>query len=243
MPIIAMSGMLSFFSDINIQDILITILVLCISLSFHEAAHAWAAYKLGDDTAALAGRLTLNPLAHLDPVGALVFLVARIGWAKPVPINPTRFDKKHSMKKGIVLTSLAGPLSNLLLAVGSAILLYVVLTIGLLTDSTGSNAIISILISLFSVLYSANVGLAVFNLLPMPPLDGYKVFGAMLPNKLYYKIMGFERYIGIAFLLLFFLGRGVLSTVLGAIRVPFDFIIMSPVDYLFSMLWQALGIF
>ena len=77
----------------------------------------------------------------------------------------------------------------------------------------------------------------------MPPLDGYKIFGAMLPNKLYYKIMGFERYIGIAFLLLFFLGRGVLTTVLSAIRIPFNFIILSPLEYLFTMLWQALGIF
>jgi Zn-dependent protease len=246
MPIAALGGLLGNFGNFSnpnfIRNFLITILVLCISLSFHEAAHAWAAYRLGDDTAALQGRLTLNPLAHLDPIGSLVFIIGGIGWARPVPINSARFDRKVSMKKGIVLTSLAGPMSNLVLAAASAVLFFLVQTVGALTGLAATNLILSLLDDLFLMMYSANVSLAVFNLLPVPPLDGYKVFGAALPGSLYYKLMDYERYIGLVFLLLVFFGRGILGSILSVIRWPFDQLILVPLQALFNWLWQILGL-
>lgn len=240
MPILALSGLLTNLANFNIQGILITILILCISLSFHEAAHAWAAYRLGDDTAALQGRLTLNPLAHLDPIGALVFLVAGIGWAKPVPINPTRFNRKYSMKTGLMLTSLAGPSANLLLAIVAAVLHAVTLVIAL---AIGRDTLITTLLaSLFFNLYWANTVLAIFNLLPMPPLDGYKIFGAILPNRLYYSIMKYERYIGLVFLALVLFGGSILSNILQVIRVPFDFVLWTPIHWLAQQLVYVLGL-
>ncbi len=242
MPTFALSGLLGNFANFDIQELLITILVLCISLSFHEAAHAWAAFRLGDDTAALQGRLTLNPLAHLDPIGSLVFLIARIGWAKPVPINPTRFNRKYSMKKGIMLTSVAGPVSNLILAAGAMLLLYIVQTVVLAANVSSISFLLNLLYTLLFMLYSANISLAIFNLLPIPPLDGFKVFGAALPGKLYYKLMSYERYIGLAFLLLVVFGQGILGTVLETIRWPFDQVIVQPIDFIFNWIWKLLGL-
>jgi Zn-dependent protease len=237
---IAMSGLLGLFGNFDLQTFLIRILVLCISLSFHEMAHAWAAYRLGDDTAALQGRLSLNPLVHLDPIGSIAFIIGGIGWARPVPINPARFDRKYTLKKGIVLTSVAGPLSNLILATGSAFLYYVVLTIGAATASSG--AIITILSDLLIMLYGANVILAVFNLLPIPPLDGFKVFGAALPNAIYYRLMSYERYIGMVFLFIVLFFRGVLATILPVIAWPFNQVIQKPLEWLFTWLWRWLGL-
>ena len=247
MPLIALSSFLSRFADFDLQGFLITILVLSISLSFHELAHGWVAYKLGDDTASLQGRLTLNPLAHLDPIGSLVFIVSSlnfgrgIGWAKPVPINPARFDRKYTMKKGIMLTSLAGPTANLILATGSVILLYLVATAGLAMKSTES-PVVSIFLALFERMYFANITLAVFNLLPIPPLDGYKVFGAILPNQLYYSLMRVERYIGMVFLVLVMLGGSILSTVISVVAWPFNQVILTPINWIFTQLWQAIGL-
>jgi Zn-dependent protease len=246
MPTFALSGLLSGlqsgFANFDFQFYLLMILVLCISLSFHEVSHGWVANKLGDDTAFLAGRLTLNPLAHLDLIGSICFLIGGIGWAKPVPINPAKFDHKYTMKKGIVLTSLAGPGSNLLLATASTILYFAILTIAGLAGLTTGNFIINILEELFYLLFYYNIILAVFNLLPVPPLDGYKIFGALLPNTLYYKLMSYERYIGIIFLFLVIAGRGILSTILTFISYPFKIAIWEPIQFLFGLLWKLLGI-
>lgn len=240
LPARAANLLTSIFTGFDPQAFLITILVLCVSLSFHEMAHAWAANKMGDDTAALQGRLTMNPLAHLDPIGSLLFIIGGIGWAKPVPINPNRFTRSKSMKQGIVLTSLAGPASNLLLSVVSVILVYIIYTISLAMNA--DNVVTNILQALFVRFYQANIILAVFNLLPVPPLDGYKIFGALLPGKIYYKIMSYERYIGMAFLLLVLFGRGVLSVVLNAIVVPFNYVIFNPIQWLFELIWKATGL-
>lgn len=236
-----LNGLLSRFTNFNLQDFLITILVLCISLSFHEMAHAWAAYRLGDDTAALQGRLTMNPLAHLDPIGAITFIIGGIGWARPVPINPTRFDRKYTMKKGLVLTSAAGPLANLVLATASALLMFLAFTVAL-AAGIAQNSLFLIVLQVFQRLYSANIVLAVFNLLPVPPLDGFKVFGAVLPNRVYYKLLEFERYIGLVFLFLVFFGGGVLSTILSVISWPFNQIIIGPLNLLFTWIWQLTGL-
>lgn len=230
-------SLLNNLANFNIQGILVTILVLTISLSFHEMAHAWAAYRLGDDTAALQGRLSMNPLHHLDPIGTLVFLIAGIGWARPVPINPARFTHRITLKKGIMLTSLAGPIANLVLATVASLLHAVTV---LLAYKLGDSAVFSLLESLFLFLYSANTALAVFNLLPIPPLDGYKVFGAALPNSLYYKVMGYERYIGMIFLILVLFGGSILGSILQVVRIPFDLLIWTPFHLLAQWLLQLL---
>jgi len=250
MPI-AMSLISNFFSLDNIRTILLMALVYCIAVSMHETAHGWIAYKLGDDTAYLQGRLTLNPLAHIDPVGLVCFVIGGIGWAKPVPINPTRFDRRHTMKKGIVLTSLAGPLTNMLLAIASNILFFALITVFALTGTdtvfnmlTGQsgNIVISLLIQFFRLMITFNFILMVFNLLPIPPLDGYKIFGAILPDRIYYKLMNYERVIGLVFLLLVLFGRGILSSVISVVSIPFQAAIFNPLNDFFTWLWQILGI-
>jgi Zn-dependent protease len=248
MPLAATSALSNLFTLDGMLNLLMIILVLCISLSFHERSHAWAAYKLGDDTAALQGRLSLNPLVHLDLVGSLVFVSSLlffgrgIGWAKPTPINPIRFNRRFSMKTGIILTSAAGPLSNLVLAFVAAILYFVTLTVVLAADVSSQSMGVSLLSKFVTYLYGANITLAVFNMLPVPPLDGFKVFGAILPGKLYYKLMQYERFIGLAFLVLVMVGGNLLSTVIGTISIPFDFVIFKPLSLLFTWIWQAAGL-
>lgn len=223
---------------------LISIFVLLFSLSFHEYSHGWVAYKLGDNTAKDAGRLTLNPLVHLDPIGTLMMLTGLIGWAKPVPINPLRFERKYTMKKGMLLTALAGPVSNLILSSIAFFLLnlYKVILVwtgvfyfhaesGIIFDpqqvlaSFGPITLIYLFLHGFAYL---NIYLAIFNMLPVPPLDGFKIFGAALPNRLYYRIMRYERYIGIIFIVVAFAFPSVLSKVLNTLATPFEFIFDRP---------------
>lgn len=238
-PLILFSRM---FGDLDLQTLFITILVLSVSLSFHEFAHAWMANRLGDPTAAEAGRLTMNPLKHLDPIGSLVFLLTRrIGWARPVPVNPNRFDRKHTIKKGMMLTSLAGPVSNFILGAVSIIVLNIAEIISALTDTQNTQMFLLIFNMMF-MFYAANMLLGLFNLLPVPPLDGYKVFGAALPRDLYFRVMRYERYIGMVFLLLIFFGGGILGRILTALRVPFDLVIATPINWLFNLLRDAIGL-
>ncbi len=228
------------FSQLNIVNLLSMLFVMTLSLSFHEFAHAWMAFRLGDDTAALAGRMTLNPLRHLDPIGSLTFLFVGIGWAKPVPVNPSRFTRVKNMKRGMFLTSLAGPMANILLGTVAWILFCVVYTIYLATGASGAMTLV--LINLFTLLFSLNMLLAVFNLLPVPPLDGYRVFGVALPDSWYRTLMSYERYIGVAFLfLVIFLGRYLFS-LLGFILIPFNYLIQYPITWLFQQLQSALGL-
>lgn len=161
-------------------DLVMYLVPMILSLSVHEYAHAWVAFRLGDDTAARNGRLTLNPLSHMDPFGTLlvpgmnVLLggFALIGWAKPVPVNPVRFNRKVTMHGGMILTAIAGPLSNLLLAVlaiGTAALLIRFAPELLVGDKpTG-------LAKLLQAMFILNIGLFIFNLLPLPPLDGSRL--------------------------------------------------------------------
>ena len=147
------------------------------SLSVHEWAHAYAAFRLGDDTAARLGRMTLNPLAHIDPVGTLLLplLGVPFGWAKPVPIEPLRFDRRVSMGTGLAIAAAAGPLSNFALALGSALALAVLTHLGVAPRGA---------VSLLYMLVFVNVALGVFNLLPIPPLDGSRIAEAFLPFRL-----------------------------------------------------------
>lgn len=238
-PVVAALPILNL-ARLDLVNLLIMLFVMTLSLSFHEFSHAWMANRLGDDTAALMGRLTLNPLRHLDPIGSITFLLVGIGWAKPVPVNPSRFTKTKSIKRGMFLTSLAGPMSNILLGTIAWILFCVVYTVILLTNRNGSMT--DALVNLFYTLYSLNMLLAVFNLLPVPPLDGYRVFGVALPDRWYYSLMEYERYIGMAFLFIVIFARGLLWQVLNYVLVPFNYLVQYPVTWLFQQLQGALGL-
>lgn len=165
--------------------------LLCITL--HELSHGYAAYKLGDDTAKRMGRLTLDPFKHLDPIGLLMMLVFHVGWAKPVPVNMYNFKDP---KKGMALTALAGPLSNILIAV-VAMLLY-----GALYIPLGMSRVGAYFLQMIQLTASMSIGLGIFNLLPLPPLDGSKVLFSLLSDEAYYKLMRYERYGGIVMLVL-----------------------------------------
>ncbi|HHO51244.1 MAG TPA: site-2 protease family protein [Deltaproteobacteria bacterium] len=160
---------------------LLFLIPLILSLSVHEWAHAWTALQLGDDTAQRQGRLTLDPLAHIDPVGTVLLPLIGVpfGWARPVPVEPTRFDTGVSMRAGMLLTALAGPLSNGVLAIGA---------LGL---SLGLEASVPALVApgsagrgLLDAMVLINVLLGLFNLLPIPPLDGSRIVDGLLPERL-----------------------------------------------------------
>lgn len=168
-----------------------------VCITFHELAHGYMAYRLGDPTAKAAGRLTLNPIRHIDPIGLLMMVTVGVGWAKPVPVNMGNF--KHP-KQGMALTALAGPLSNFIVA-------WIVLLI--------SNGLVRILpqsyISTYVILFFLRVGvlsigLGIFNLIPVPPLDGSRILFALLPDRIYYTVMRYERYIMLAMLALVWFG-------------------------------------
>ena len=166
-------------------------------LPIHELAHGLMAYALGDRTAKNQGRLSLNPLAHLNPLGTIMIFLFGIGYANPVPINPRNFK---NVKGGMALTALAGPSANLLMGFVSVWGYYIFERIG-----TG-NSFLQAVAMFFLYAAQINVMLAVFNLLPIPPLDGSKIVAAVLPDKAYYKYMMYERYIMIALMLLLFIG-------------------------------------
>jgi len=155
--------------NLPIQVLIILIPTLVFSLCFHEFAHGYIAYRLGDHTAARNGRLTLNPLAHLDPIGSLMILFVGFGWAKPVPVNPVNF---LNPRVGMMKVAFAGPASNLLLAFSAGMLLRLINNSGIMID----RALIDIIIYFMYI----NIALAVFNMLPVAPLDGSQIFGNLI---------------------------------------------------------------
>ena len=177
--------------------------VFCV-MPIHEYAHALVATKLGDDTARLSGRLTLNPMAHINPLGAIMILLVGFGYAKPVPVN-VRNTKLKNKKFAMALVAFAGPLSNLIIAFLSVLLRYVVLNIASKNGGEMTTAIFALNV-FFQYSAIININLAVFNLIPIPPLDGSRILFAILPTKYYFGIMKYERYIMIAMFLLLLTG-------------------------------------
>jgi len=188
------------FSIANVIYLLLSLPVILIALSFHELAHGYVAYKMGDPTARNLGRLTLNPLKHLDPMGTLSMFVFGFGWAKPVPIN-TRYFKNG--KRGMALTAVAGPIANLLLAFIGVILALITEKLFYLTNQ---NIYVEVLGYFFWIFYTLNTYLAIFNLLPIPPFDGSRLAFIFLPDRLYFGIMKYERIIMLVLLGLLFFG-------------------------------------
>ena len=183
---------------------------LLLALTLHEFSHGYIAYRLGDPTAKSLGRLTLNPLKHLDPLGTIAFFFIKFGWAKPVPVNPTFF---RNPKKDMIWVALAGPVTNLMLAILSAILAKGLwLFAAQLPYSTPAEAILVPLNGMLIASVWINLVLCIFNFLPIPPLDGSRILMGVLPNKMAASYIQFERYGFVVILVLAF--TGVLSKVI-----------------------------
>ena len=197
--------MQSLFS--SLPERLLMLVPVWLSLTVHEFAHAWSAAKLGDGTAREKGRLTLNPLAHIDPIGTLLLplLGVPFGWAKPVPVNPARFDRRFSMRKGMLITAAAGPLSNLLLALVVTVILGVQLRLDPSSLRSGS-ALTTLLVMLMQI----NVALAIFNLLPIYPLDGSRIADGVMPDRFRSPWEKFCRVAPFALIAIFVFGAGAL---------------------------------
>lgn len=207
-----MSALNNWFQGINLDRIIEWLMfagAALIAISVHESCHALSAYWLGDDTAKRMGRISLNPLHHLDPLGFLMMVLVHFGWAKPVQVNPYRMTKVKNVKTGMALTALAGPVSNLILA----------LLFGLAFALCGGRIVVGkyyILQEERSVMYyvglfflrclSLNAGLAVFNLIPVSPLDGSKILAIVLPDRSYAQLMRYERYGMLVLIALLYLG-------------------------------------
>ncbi|MBQ9161945.1 MAG: site-2 protease family protein [Clostridia bacterium] len=216
----------------NLPLYLLSLPIILLALSVHETAHGFVAYKLGDPTAKNLGRLTLNPVKHIDLFGFISMLLFHIGWAKPVPVNSRHFNKP---KRDMAITGAAGPISNLLLAIVFLVILRISLifiTNGFLNEAmavamgaTASTAYtaMSLLVYILNLGVTLNISLAIFNMLPFPPFDGSRIFYVFLPERLYFKVMQYERYIMIVLMVLLFIG-------------VFD----TPLNYAFSFITNAL---
>ena len=188
------------YASLFIQMAALLFVVFC-TLPVHEYAHARMAVKLGDDTPRLAGRLTLRPMAHIDPIGAIMIFLVGFGYAKPVPVNI------HNLKNGrksFALVAFAGPLANLIMAL---IFLLCRNAVGAVNALAGlPTAVYTVLYLFFDFAAGINISLAVFNLIPVPPLDGSRILTLILPNKYYYTLMKYERYIMIGMFVLLWTG-------------------------------------
>lgn len=179
----------NYFASLDwsvITDFLIAAIPALLCVTIHELCHGFVAYRLGDNTAKNAGRLTLNPIKHIDPLGLIAMIVIHFGWAKAVPVNMYNFKNP---KTGMAITALAGPMSNFILAI-AALLLYGLLFVPLSTMGVAAE----IFLQMIYITAYLSIALGIFNLIPVPPLDGSKILFSLLPDEQYYKLLKFERY-------------------------------------------------
>ena len=192
--------MFDIFSREGLITFLYTLPALVLSLSIHEYAHAWVAYKLGDISQKIRGRLTLNPLAHIDPIGFIAIVLVGVGWGKPVTVDDRNFKDS---RKGMMLTSLAGPASNLLLAILVTIILKLLMVFGVMNSIINSNTG-NIILNMLLYVIQFNIVFGIFNLIPLPPLDGSKVLAYFLPQKARGFMYTLERYSFIIIMIIYF---------------------------------------
>ncbi len=208
--------------------ILSTLAVIFITLPIHEFAHGFAAVKLGDNTPRWQGRLTVNPFAHIDYMGALCIILFGFGWARPVQVNHNNF---RNPKRDMALTALAGPLANIIMSIITMILTNAFV----LFFSRSGLTLLFYIAYFFRWIAQINISLAVFNLIPIPPLDGSRLLSALLPNRYYYSLMRYERYIyfGLLFLIIF-----------GVLDIPLNFLtnlVMNGVSFIAGLPFNFLG--
>lgn len=194
-------GNMNFFDAV--AYVFSALVVIFLTLPFHEYAHAFIADKLGDRTARYQGRLTANPMAHIDYLGAIGILFLGFGWAKPVPVNARNFKNP---KLGMALTAVAGPLMNVILAFVSVFLVFTLHTIKPEVENETLRFFVVFFLNFFDFYSILNINLAVFNLLPIPPLDGSRLLAVVLPTKYYFSLMRYERYISLFIILLIWIG-------------------------------------
>lgn len=200
------SDFFSNFNWVSLVSFAFSLIAALLCITLHELAHGFAAYRLGDHTAKNAGRLTLNPLRHLDVFGLLMMITVRVGWAKPVPIDMRNF---HRPKRDMAITALAGPAANLLISVVALLCARLVYAFAPASEASTYGILALLYVAVLSL------GLAAFNLIPISPLDGSKILLSFLPDKVCYQILSKERYIAIAMVALAWLG---------AFEKPLDFL-------------------
>ena len=197
----------------NLVYYILSAIAALIALTIHEYCHGYAAYKMGDDTAKNFGRLTLNPLKHLDLYGTICMILFHIGWAKPVPVNARNFKDP---KKGFAITAAAGPIANLILSFISAFLYLLVFALVKdirFYEKDFTYHLLSNILSFILIFHSINLGLGLFNLLPIPPFDGSRLMYVFLPQKLYFAVMQHEKKIYYGVLIWLLLGKYVAMAV------------------------------
>lgn len=216
----------NFSSGNFLLNLVLTLPAVLIAITFHEYAHAWAAEKLGDDTPRMQGRLTLNPIAHLDPIGTVLLIFAGFGWGKPVEVNPRNYDSRMSMTKADALVSVAGPVMNFILAIIFMIVLY---AIGTFAPAFAITQVGQIIILLLQITVSINIGLGVFNLIPLPPLDGSKILNHFLSYNAREWFAQREYIFYIAFLLIWITGLAslIISPIISGIYTGLSYLIGS----------------
>ena len=210
-----MGFLMSRFSML-LSRIFIILPTVLIALTGHECAHGWVSTKLGDPTPKMEGRLSLNPLRHLDPMGTILMILTGFGWAKPVSVNPMYYKDR---KKGMALVALAGPLSNLIMAFLGMLLGMILLRLFHFGNAAYFIGTVT------STFVQMNLSFMIFNLIPIPPLDGAKILGMFLPNRTYYAMLEYERYAIILILIL-------------SISGAFDVIIGTGVRAVWQVIWN-----
>ncbi len=208
-----------------IIGLLISLVAFFLSISCHEFAHGYVAYKMGDPTAKLSGRLTLNPVKHFDLFSILFFVIFHFGWAKGVPVDSRYFKNQ---KHGMVYTALAGPVTNVLLAFIFTVILNLLFKISFKSELVFE--IFTYIATFCQYMISVNAMLAIFNLIPIPPLDGSKIFFAVLPERLYFKVLSYDRFMMIISLVLVYAG-------------VLDRVVNTGVSNLISLLQNLVGVF
>lgn len=214
--ILVLISLISYGAD-GIFDLMLSIPAVLLAITVHEFGHAFAAYKLGDDTPLRQGRLSLNPFDHVDPLGLAMLLFAHIGWGKPVQIDPRNYNRNISVEKADAIVSFAGPLMNFITAIVFALIYCAIIKFAGMTFLLSNIGVI--IISIISYIVTMNIGLGVFNLIPLPPLDGSKIFLPILPHNAKSWFIEHEQLFYFIFLIIWITGIAgrLISSIIGQI--------------------------